>query len=112
MVTPSRWLMLAADVKEKSRTVLEQLDPERRVAVVMALVALVLVGAFFIIAIPLGGRYVRRAGQRSRPDRSQTDRTSRTSKANRQHTKPSRRAVTTDTLDSHKSDETRATDHE
>jgi hypothetical protein len=112
MVIPNSYLLLAAEAEEKSRTVLEQLDPERRVAVIMALVALVLIGMFFIIAIPLGGRYVRRSGQRSRPDRSPDSGPSQKSKANRQQTTPSRRAVTTDTLDAHESDETRVTDYE
>jgi hypothetical protein len=46
--------------------VLERLDPPRRAAVVMALLALTLIGLFFIVSIMVGGHWVRRLA-RHRP---------------------------------------------
>jgi hypothetical protein len=40
--------------------VIEQLDPPRRAAVIMALLALVLTGLFFVVAVMLGAHWVRR----------------------------------------------------
>lgn len=49
---------------------IERLDPHRKVAVVMALLALVIVGLFLVAATMLGGNWVRRLS-RHRP-RSRT----------------------------------------
>ncbi len=46
--------------------VLERLDPPRRAAVVMALLALTLVGIFLIVFVMIGGHWVRRMA-RHRP---------------------------------------------
>ncbi len=57
------WVILGHDVPAP---VLEQLDPPRRAAVVMALLALVLIGLFLVAAAMLGAHWVRRLA-RHRP---------------------------------------------
>lgn len=60
MVVPA-WLsrsLLAQTTDEQLP--LQQLDPEKRVAVLMAILGLVLLGGFLVVAIMLGGRWVRR----------------------------------------------------
>jgi hypothetical protein len=58
------WTVLLAEQKEP---VLEQLDPPRRAAVVMALLALVLTGLLLVTCIMLGAHWVRRLA-RHKPD--------------------------------------------
>jgi hypothetical protein len=58
-------VLLAA---EETRPVLERLDPPRRAAVVMALLALVLTGLLLVACAMLGGHWVRRMA-RHRPAR-------------------------------------------
>ena len=62
----SRVVLLAAD--DAAEPVLERLDPPRRAAVVMALLALTLVGLFLVILTMVGGHWVRRLA-RHRPAR-------------------------------------------
>jgi hypothetical protein len=57
-------LLLA--VEDATEPVLERLDPPRRAAVVMALLALTLIGLFLIVFIMVGGHWVRRMA-RQRP---------------------------------------------
>ena len=57
MVTSFGILLVAQQSTER---VLEQLDPPRRAAVVMALLALVLVGLLLVTIAMLGGHWVRR----------------------------------------------------
>jgi predicted PurR-regulated permease PerM len=45
---------------EQKDPVLEQLDPPRRAAVIMALLALVLTGLFLVMTVMLGAHWVRR----------------------------------------------------
>jgi hypothetical protein len=52
--------------------VLEQLDPPRRAAVVMALLALVLTGLFLVLTVMLGAHWVRRLA-RHRPGTHKTN---------------------------------------
>jgi hypothetical protein len=59
-------VLLAAE--EAAEPVLERLDPPRRAAVVMALLALTLIGLFLVIFIMIGGHWVRRLA-RHRPAR-------------------------------------------
>jgi hypothetical protein len=55
------WLEAGAlFASQASKPVLERLDPPRRAAVVMALLALVLTGLFLVACIMLGGHWVRR----------------------------------------------------
>ncbi|HEX4412669.1 MAG TPA: hypothetical protein VH107_03505 [Lacipirellulaceae bacterium] len=63
----SRGILLAAE--ETGAPVLERLDPPRRAAVVMALLALTLIGLFLVIFIMVGGHWVRRLA-RHRPARA------------------------------------------
>jgi hypothetical protein len=56
---------------EETRPVLERLDPPRRAAVVMALLALVLTGLLLVVCAMLGGHWVRRMA-RHRPGNSRT----------------------------------------
>jgi len=58
MVNWSAQLWLLA-VDAPSKTVLEQLDPQRRVAVVLALLGLGLLGALLVTLIMLAGRWAR-----------------------------------------------------
>ncbi len=50
-----------------AETVLERLDPQRRAAVVLALIGLCLLGVTMVVLTMLGARWVR--GQRLRPAR-------------------------------------------
>jgi hypothetical protein len=59
------WPILLAEVKA-IEPVLERLDPPRRAAVVMALLALTLIGLFLIVFAMVGGHWVRRLA-RHRP---------------------------------------------
>jgi hypothetical protein len=59
-------ILLAAE--EAGQPVFERLDPPRRAAVVMALLALTLIGLFLVIFIMVGGHWVRRLA-RHRPAR-------------------------------------------
>jgi hypothetical protein len=73
MVTPvvffgtSQGFLLAAE--EAAEPVLERLDPPRRAAVVMALLALTIIGLFLVVFTMVGGHWVRRLA-RHRPGRS------------------------------------------
>lgn len=58
-------LRLLAEAKAVE-PVLERLDPPRRAAVVMALLALTLIGIFLIVFVMVGGHWVRRMA-RHRP---------------------------------------------
>lgn len=51
-------LLLAAD--DAAEPLIEQLDPPRRVAVLMAILGLVLLGIALVACIMIGGRWVRR----------------------------------------------------
>lgn len=62
MVTPSEVCCVLAQAEPQ--TVLEQLDPERRVAVVMALVGLGLLAALLVAIVMLGGRWARQTRPR------------------------------------------------
>lgn len=62
----STGILLAAE--DAGEPVLERLDPPRRAAVVMALLALTLIGLFLVIFIMVGGHWVRRLA-RHRPAR-------------------------------------------
>jgi hypothetical protein len=57
MVTSARILLIA---QQSAEPVLERLDPPRRAAVVMALLALVLTGLLLVTIAMLGGHWVRR----------------------------------------------------
>jgi hypothetical protein len=59
-------ILLAAE--DATEPVLERLDPPRRAAVVMALLALTLVGLFLVVLTMVGGHWVRRLA-RHRPKR-------------------------------------------
>jgi hypothetical protein len=60
-------LILAAE--DATEPVLERLDPPRRAAVVMALLALTLIGLFLVVFIMIGGHWARRlARQRPRKE--------------------------------------------
>jgi hypothetical protein len=59
-------LLLAA---EQAEPLLKRLDPERRTGVVMALAALVILGAGMILLVVLGARYVRRVSRQRPPQR-------------------------------------------
>lgn len=63
-------LLLAAE--SGSSAVLERLDPPRRAAVVMALLALVLTGLVLVTSVMLGAHWVRRLA-RHRPGRRQAN---------------------------------------
>jgi hypothetical protein len=51
---------------QTSKPVLEQLDPPRRAAVLMALLGLVLLGMLLVVCVMIGGHWVRRMA-RHRP---------------------------------------------
>jgi hypothetical protein len=57
VLSAATWMMLLAQQKDP---VLEQLDPPRRAAVIMALLALVLTGLFLVVGVMLGAHWVRR----------------------------------------------------
>jgi hypothetical protein len=56
-------VLAAVDTAER---LIEQLEPERRVAVVMALLAIVILGIFLVTTILLGGSWARRLARHSR----------------------------------------------
>ncbi len=60
---------LLLGVEKVALPVLERLDPQRRAAVVMALLGLTLVGLFLIVLAMLGGHWARRLA-RHRPGNS------------------------------------------
>jgi hypothetical protein len=64
MLGSSDFILFAA--KEAVDPVFERLDPPRRAAVIMALLALTLIGLFLITFIMVGGHWVRRMA-RHRP---------------------------------------------
>jgi hypothetical protein len=54
--------------------VLERLDPQRRTAVIMAIILMVVIGLILVTCTMLGGRWVRHvARQKPRPSRLATD---------------------------------------
>lgn len=55
-----RLLALALAVEESADMPLERLDPPRRAAVLMAILALVLTGIALVACVMIGGRWVRR----------------------------------------------------
>jgi hypothetical protein len=55
-----RLLALALAVEETADMPLERLDPPRRAAVMMAILALVLTGIALVACVMIGGRWVRR----------------------------------------------------
>jgi O-antigen ligase len=55
---------LALVTTEEAEPLLEQLDPPRRAIVLMALLALVLVGLFLVAFVMIGARWVRRLAGR------------------------------------------------
>jgi hypothetical protein len=57
-------LVLAA-AAEKAKPLLERLDPPNRARVLMALLALVLVGAGLVLATIVGGRYLRKIARQT-----------------------------------------------
>lgn len=59
------WILVA----EAEQAVIEKLDPERRAAVILALIGLALLGVLLVVLVMLGGRWARR-GVKLRPDRS------------------------------------------
>jgi hypothetical protein len=56
--------LLAAE--QAAEPLLERLDPERRVAVVMALLGIAVVGIFLVTMVLLGGSWVRRLARHNR----------------------------------------------
>jgi hypothetical protein len=62
--TGSAALVLAA-AEEKGKSLLERLDPESRAKVVMALLALVLVGVGLVLLTIVAGRHLRRIARHS-----------------------------------------------
>jgi hypothetical protein len=67
LLARSTSLLLAAE--DAAEPVLERLDPPRRAAVVMALLALTLIGLFLVVFVMVGGHWVRRLA-RQRPRKS------------------------------------------
>lgn len=67
ILNPASFLLLA--VLKPGEPVLEQLKPEQRAAVIMALLALTLIGLFLIVFAMLGGHWARRLA-RHRPGKS------------------------------------------
>jgi hypothetical protein len=59
---------------EQTDPVIERLDPPRRAAVLMALLALVLVGLFLVMFVMIGGHWVRRLA-RHKPNKSSSNST-------------------------------------
>jgi hypothetical protein len=57
VVTAMEWSVLLAQQKDP---VIERLDPPRRAAVIMALLALVLTGLFLVMFVMVGAHWVRR----------------------------------------------------
>jgi hypothetical protein len=64
--------VLGVLLAQQKDPVLEQLDPPRRAAVIMALLALVLTGLFLVLAIMLGAHWVRRLA-RHKPGAQKTN---------------------------------------
>jgi hypothetical protein len=64
----ARSLQWLADVAPEP--LINRLDPQRRAAVLAALFGLVLLGLFMVVAIWLGGRYVRRRSRINPPMRA------------------------------------------
>jgi hypothetical protein len=69
-ITPS-WIVFAALADQKvAEPLLERLDPPRRAAVVMALLAIAIVGIFLVACVMLGAHWARRlASRRHGPSR-------------------------------------------
>jgi hypothetical protein len=61
-----RLLPLALAVEEAADTPLERLDPPRRAAVLMAILALVLTGLALVGCVMIGGHWVRRMARDTR----------------------------------------------
>lgn len=69
MVTPQLWalfIVIAAQAQPKDQPALERLDPPTRVAVIMAILAIVLTGMALVAAAMIGAHWVRRMA-RHRP---------------------------------------------
>lgn len=69
MVVVNATRVLLASTEQQ--TVLEQLDPGRRAAVVMALVGLGMLGALLLALVMLGGRWARQDRPQRRAHRSE-----------------------------------------
>lgn len=74
----AEWLLSAAPALAEAAAPVEKLPPPTRAALFMALVGIALIGMFFIVAILLGGHWVRRQGSHRRgpsvpPDRLPID---------------------------------------
>jgi hypothetical protein len=80
MNTTEDWLVMA---QQSADPVLEQLDPPRRAAVIMALLALVLIGLFLVTIAMLGGHWVRRLA-RHRPGAARVSARDEAARKNRQ----------------------------
>jgi hypothetical protein len=80
MVTRIGILLIA---QQSAEPVLERLDPPRRAAVVMALLALVLTGVLLVTIAMLGGHWVRRLA-RYRPGRQRATGDAEAARKNRQ----------------------------
>ncbi len=59
-------------VQDSAKLPLEQLDPPRRAAVVMAILALVLTGMALVACVMIGGRWVRRLARHEHGRTKQT----------------------------------------
>lgn len=65
---PARLGVLAADTPRKAEPLLMRLEPQRRAKVLMAMLALVLLGLLLVAVVVLGGRHVLRiARKRNKP---------------------------------------------
>jgi hypothetical protein len=80
MVTSARILLIA---QQSAEPVLERLDPPRRAAVVMALLALVLTGLLLVTFAMLGGHWVRRLA-RHKPGALRANSAAEAARQNRQ----------------------------
>ncbi len=70
----TEWLLRLAPALAEAAAPVEKLPPPTRAALFMAILGIALVGMFFIVAILLGGHWVRRQGSHRRgpsvpPDR-------------------------------------------
>jgi hypothetical protein len=63
------WLLIGA-AQQPADPVIERLDPPRRAAVIMALLALVLTGLFLVTCVMLGAHWVRRLARHKPSARS------------------------------------------
>jgi hypothetical protein len=61
---PARMIANLLAAEGAAEPVLQRLDPPRRAAVVMALLALTLVGVFLVAAVMIGAHWVRRLARR------------------------------------------------